>query len=60
MKYKITRRDFMNGVAVGTGATFLAPYELFAQLNQLNHNLKPATLCKLEGQPRLNLRAVIG
>ena len=31
MKYKITRRDFMNGVAVGTGATLLAPYELFAQ-----------------------------
>jgi len=32
MKYNITRRDFMNGVAVGTGTTLLAPYELFAEV----------------------------
>jgi len=25
MKYNITRRDFMNGVAIGTGTTLLAP-----------------------------------
>lgn len=31
MKYKVTRRDFMNGVAVGTSAALLAPYDLFAQ-----------------------------
>lgn len=31
MKYKITRRDFMNGVAVSTAATLLTPYELMAQ-----------------------------
>ena len=31
MKYKITRRDFMNGVAIGTGTTLLAPEVLFAQ-----------------------------
>jgi len=31
MKYKITRRDFLNGVAIGTGASLLAPAELFAQ-----------------------------
>ena len=30
MKYKITRRDFMNGVAVSTAATLLTPYELMA------------------------------
>lgn len=30
MAIQITRRDFMNGVAVSTGATLLAPYELFA------------------------------
>lgn len=33
MKYKITRRDFLNGVAIGTGATLLAPTELFAQIS---------------------------
>jgi len=31
MKYKITRRDFMNGVAIGTGTTLLVPEVLFAQ-----------------------------
>ena len=31
VKYNITRRDFLNGVAIGTGTTLLAPYELFAQ-----------------------------
>jgi len=31
MKYKITRRDFLNGIAIGTGTTLLAPAELFAQ-----------------------------
>ena len=31
MKYKITRRDFLNGMAIGTGATLLSPAELFAQ-----------------------------
>ncbi len=32
MKYKITRRDFLNGIAIGTGTTLLAPAELFAQV----------------------------
>jgi spermidine dehydrogenase len=31
VKYKITRRDFLNGVAIGTGTTLLTPAELFAQ-----------------------------
>ena len=31
MKYKITRRDFLNGIAVGTGTSLLAPADLFAQ-----------------------------
>lgn len=31
IKYNITRRDFMNGMAVGAGATLLAPYDAFAQ-----------------------------
>jgi spermidine dehydrogenase len=31
MAIQITRRDFINGVAVSTGATLLTPYELFAQ-----------------------------
>lgn len=32
MRYEITRRDFLNGMGIGTGATLLAPAELFAQL----------------------------
>ncbi len=32
MKYKITRRDFLNGVAIGTGTTFLVPTNLFSQV----------------------------
>jgi spermidine dehydrogenase len=31
MAARITRRDFLNGVAVGAGASLLAPTELFAQ-----------------------------
>jgi spermidine dehydrogenase len=31
MKHSITRRDFLNGVAIGTGASLLTPAELFAQ-----------------------------
>ena len=50
MKYRITRRDFMNGVAVGTGATLLAPYELFAQVppgaSSVNY---PPTLTGMRG-----------
>lgn len=50
MKYKITRRDFMNGVAVGTGATFLAPYGLFAQaapdISSVNY---PPTMTGMRG-----------
>ena len=31
MRPKITRRDFLNGIAIGTGTTLLAPSQLFAQ-----------------------------
>ena len=31
MKNKITRREFLNGVAIGAGAGFLSPMELLAQ-----------------------------
>ena len=31
MKHKITRRDFLNGMAISTGTTLLSPAELFAQ-----------------------------
>ncbi len=34
MKFKITRRDFLNGIAIGTGTSLLAPAELFAQIPQ--------------------------
>jgi hypothetical protein len=30
MKYNIKRRDFLNGMAIGTGAGLLAPADLFA------------------------------
>jgi spermidine dehydrogenase len=32
MSDKITRRDFLNGIAIGTGMSLLAPAELFAQV----------------------------
>ncbi|MAE03724.1 MAG: hypothetical protein CMK25_05725, partial [Porticoccaceae bacterium] len=31
MTSKITRRDFLNGVAIGTGASLLMPGQLVAQ-----------------------------
>ena len=31
MTYNITRRDFLNGMAIATGTGLLAPTELFAQ-----------------------------
>ncbi|MFT7321744.1 MAG: spermidine dehydrogenase, partial [Congregibacter sp.] len=31
MKYKITRRDFLNGVAITAGTSLLTPDDLFAQ-----------------------------
>jgi len=31
MKYRITRRDFLNGAAIGTGTVLLAPEMIFAQ-----------------------------
>ncbi|MFT7289272.1 MAG: spermidine dehydrogenase [Halieaceae bacterium] len=50
MKYKITRRDFMNGVAVGTGATLLAPQELFAQAPQgMSSVIYPPTKTGMRG-----------
>jgi spermidine dehydrogenase len=33
MAYNITRRDFLNGMAIATGTGLLAPTELFAQTN---------------------------
>ena len=35
MKYKITRRDFLNGVAIGAGAGFLNPIGFSAQAASL-------------------------
>ena len=31
MAERITRRDFLNGIAVGAGASLLAPVDLLAQ-----------------------------
>lgn len=33
MKHNISRRDFLNGMAIGTGATLLTPAEVFAQIS---------------------------
>jgi len=50
MKYKITRRDFMNGVAIGTGTTLLAPAELFAQVSSgAPSDYYPPTLTGMRG-----------
>jgi hypothetical protein len=31
MKYKIARRDFLNGMAISVGASLLTPTQLFGQ-----------------------------
>lgn len=47
MKYNITRRDFLNGVAIGTGTTLLAPEVLFAQ--GASSDYYPPTLTGMRG-----------
>jgi spermidine dehydrogenase len=46
----VTRRDFLNGVALGTGATLLTPYQLFAQappdISSVNY---PPTMTGMRG-----------
>ncbi len=50
MKYNITRRDFLNGVAVGTGAALLAPDSTFAQAPPVTTSVSyPPTLTGLRG-----------
>lgn len=50
MKYKITRRDFLNGVAIGTGAGLLAPLEVFAQVTSgTSSDYYPPTLTGMRG-----------
>ena len=50
MKYRITRRDFLNGVAIGTGTTLLAPAELFAQASSgAPSGYYPPTLTGMRG-----------
>jgi spermidine dehydrogenase len=50
MKYKITRRDFLNGIAIGTGTGMLAPAELFAQIQPGESSpYYPPTLTGLRG-----------
>ena len=50
MKYKITRRDFLNGIAIGTGTTLLAPAELFAQVHSgAPSDYYPPTLTGMRG-----------
>ena len=50
MKNNITRRDFLNGVALGTGASMLAPLELLAQdASAAATNYYPPTLTGLRG-----------
>ena len=48
-KYRITRRDFLNGVAVGTGATLLSPHEVFAQTGVQSSVYYPPTVTGLRG-----------
>ena len=50
MKYRITRRDFLNGVAIGTGTTLLAPAGLFAQVSPGASSIDyPPTLTGMRG-----------
>lgn len=50
MKYKITRRDFLNGMAIATGTGLLTPAELFAQTSTGGqHVVYPPTLTGIRG-----------
>ncbi len=50
MKYKITRRDFLNGIAIGAGTSLLAPAELFAQATSGESSVYyPPTLTGMRG-----------
>ena len=55
MTSKITRRDFLNGVAIGTGASLLMPGQLIAQSsgsvtsNQFPSDYYPPTLTGMRG-----------
>ncbi len=50
MKYNITRRDFLNGMAIATGTGLLTPAELFAQTNtDLMPKVYPPTLTGIRG-----------
>lgn len=50
MKYKITRRDFLNGMAISTGASLLAPTELLAQVGSGGpSDYYPPTLIGIRG-----------
>jgi spermidine dehydrogenase len=50
MKVDITRRDFLNGVALGTGTALLSPTELFAQdASAALSNYYPPTLTGMRG-----------
>ncbi len=52
MKYKITRRDFINGIAICTGAGLLAPAELFAKAGPGESPMYyPPTLTGIRGHP---------
>ena len=49
MKYKITRRDFMSGVAIGTGAALLGPNYVLAQASGESSAYYPPVLTGLRG-----------
>ena len=49
MKFRSTRRDFMNGVAVGTGAVLLGPDRLLANATGEGPVYYPPTLTGLRG-----------
>ncbi|MDC0067299.1 twin-arginine translocation signal domain-containing protein [Gammaproteobacteria bacterium] len=50
MTYNITRRDFLNGMAIATGTGLLTPTELFAQTSTGGqHVVYPPTLTGMRG-----------
>ena len=55
MASKITRRDFLNGIAIGTGASLLMPGQVIAQASgalvskKLSGNYYPPTLTGMRG-----------
>jgi hypothetical protein len=60
MSKQITRRDFCNGIAIGTGMNFMGPMNLFGQSEFASQDLEQSSILmeKLYYYPIIKLNEV--